>query len=321
MRSLRVAITTISLFLLSVSALAAVDSAVTLVPADATTVALVRVSEMRTSPITGRLFVETEKAAADGEAQRFLREAGLDPAKDVDVFLVALAPGTPQQPRVLVVAEGRFDPARLSAAVESKGAQKKVAGGTQYFVTPDQGSDGKGAVAFISSRIAIAGTEAAVAQALGARASGGTKFRSSRLGSQLASIDRNATSWLIVDVQNSKRLGSGPAWEGSGRNQALNSALKNVSFVNIWARDTGAAMQFSATAMTADSETRELLEDTVRGLLSAWRLAVQDKVPELVSVIRRFDVDRDRDGVTLSGTVPAEMIDKLTAKAGIRAAK
>ena len=63
-----------------------------------------------------------------------------------------------------------------------------------------------------------------------------------------------------------------------------------------------------------DHGSRELIEDTARGLLSGWRLAVQEKAPELVSVIRKFSVERDSQGVTLSGRITAEMIKTLSAK-------
>jgi len=39
---------------------------------------------------------------------------------------------------------------------------------------------------------------------------------------------------------------------------------------------------------------------------------VQDKSPDLVSVLRRFDVKRTADSVTISGSVPAESLKKLS---------
>jgi hypothetical protein len=277
---------------------------------------MVRVSDMRTSAITGRLFTETDKSI-DGDAAHFMREAGLKPTEDVDVAVVSITPDASGEPRVLVGFEGRFDPARLAEAVTKRGATKKsVAQGT-YFVLSDESTerDSQGVVAFINPSLVIAGTESSVVKALAAAKAGGTGFSRSTLGLQLGSVDPGATSWLLVDVQRSARYKSVPNFSGSksGQGAAIAGALKTVSFVNVWAKDVGDAMTFSATARTSDAETRELLEDTVRGLLSGWRLAVQEKAPELVSVIRRFSVDRDSDGVTLSGSIPAEMIKTLSS--------
>ena len=82
----------------------------------------------------------------------------------------------------------------------------------------------------------------------------------------------------------------------------------------LWATDTGDAIKLGAFGLTHDAETLGLLEDTLRGALSAMRLAVQDKSPELVSTLRRFTVSRNDDSVTVSGSVPAETFRAWAAK-------
>jgi hypothetical protein len=44
------------------------------------------------------------------------------------------------------------------------------------------------------------------------------------------------------------------------------------------------------------------------------RLAAQDKAPDLVSTLRRFNVSRTDDSVTVSGSVPAETFRTWAAK-------
>src|SRR5207253_5229827 len=70
---------------------------------------------------------------------------------------------------------------------------------------------------------------------------------------------------------------------------ALASALKSLSTVAIWATDTGDSLKLGGFGISRDAETLQLLEDTLRGLLAAMRLAVQDKSPELVPVLRKFE--------------------------------
>ena len=100
----------------------------------------------------------------------------------------------------------------------------------------------------------------------------------------------------------------------SGQGQALGLAMKNVSTVALWATDTGDALKLGAFGLARDADTLELIEDTIRGALSAMRLAVQDKSPELVSLIRKFTVSRTNDSVTISGTVPADAVKSLVSK-------
>ncbi|HYC59850.1 MAG TPA: hypothetical protein VEK79_09815 [Thermoanaerobaculia bacterium] len=310
--------------LVVVSALAlpamAKDDALALVPANAVTVGMVKLAEMRTSPLSSLLFEHTDKMSTDGEAEKFLIEAGLAPLKDVDVLVVATSPrsnlGT--EADVLVIAEGRFNAERLTAALVTRGAVKK----NNYLVLPDN-EEPKGAVAFPSGSLVIAGTERAVVAALAARTSGnGTGFRArGALGQDLPRLDSTATAWALVDVTRAARLAKGgPITSGKGPSgDALQAALRTVSTVGMWAKDKGNALELGAFGLSTDDETLQLLEDTVRGGLSALRLAVREKAPEMVTVLRAFDVSRKDDAILVEGSIPAAQLREMMAKK--RAAK
>ena len=313
MKQLRIA-TVVGLALVATAAFAQKNDALSLIPADAVTVGVVKLSELRTSPLSSTLFQHADRFGSNGEGDRFLSEAGLDPAKDVDLLVVATAPRTRlgSEAEVVVFANGRFNVERLSAALVARGAVKK----DDYFTLPEDKKDGEnGAVAFPHSTLAIAGSEAAVVEALAARKSGGTQFKDSLLGHDAARIDANVSAWALVDVTRASRLANAPhitSRKGQG-GDALAAAIKSVSTVALWATDTGDSLKLGAFGLANDAETLELLEDSIRGALSAMRLAVKDKSPELVSVLRRFDVSRTDEMVRVSGSIPAESIRKLMA--------
>jgi hypothetical protein len=294
------------------------DDALSLVPANAVTVGMVKLSEMRSSPLSSMLFLHMDKMSSDGEAEKFLTEAGLQPTKDVDTLVVATTPRTTlgSESDVLVIAEGRFQPDRLTKALVSRGAIQK----SGYILFPES-KDGarneNGAVAFLSPSMAIAGTERSVLAAIEARANGGTGFRSrGALGPDMSRVDAKATAWALVDVTRAARLAKGGTiTTGKGQSgEALQAALKTLSTVAVWATDTGDALELGAFGLSGDAETLELLEDTVRGALSAMRLAVKDKSPELVSVLRRFDISRKSDSIRVEGSIPASTLRDLMAK-------
>ena len=290
------------------------DDALSLVPANAVTVGMVKLAEMRTSPLSSVLFEHTDRMTTDNEAAKFLAETGLSPAKDVDVVVVATSPRTTlgSEADVLVIAEGRFNAEKLTAALLARGAVKK----NNYLVLPENEGP-KPAVAFPSDSLAIAGTEQAVAAALAARASGGTSFRSANgLGIDLSRIDRTATAWALVDVTRAARLTKGGTINtGKGQSgDALAAALKSVSTLAVWAKDTGNALELGAFGVSGDAETLQLIEDTARGALSALRLAVKDTQPELVSVLRKFDVTRKDVYVRIEGSIPAATLRDMVAK-------
>lgn len=303
--------------LVAVAALAlpamAKDEALSLVPANAVTVGMVKLADMRTSPLSSLLFEHTDKMSTDGEAAKFLDDTGLSPTKDVDVLVIATSPrsnlGT--EADVLVMAEGRFNAEKLTAALIERGAVKKGA----YLVMPENEGE-NGAVVFTPS-LAIAGTERAVIAALAARSSGGTGFRTrGALGADLTRLDPNSTAWALIDVTRAARLTkSGSIHTGKGPSgDALQAALKTVSTLGVWAKDKGDALELGAFGLSSDTETLQLLEDTIRGGLSALRLAVREKAPEMVTVVRRFEVSRKNDAVLVEGSIPAAQLREMMAK-------
>src|SRR5262249_53217900 len=111
--------------------------------------------------------------------------------------------------------------------------------------------------------------------------------------------------------------GKRPVSSGSGEgepSQALFSAMKTVSIVALQATVQSDGVSFAATGLSADAESRGLLEEPLRGVLAMWRLAIQDTAPQLVAVIRRFQIDNDSDGVSIRGTLPSEFLNSLVAK-------
>ena len=304
------------------------DSLLALVPADAASVAVVRLNDLRESPLSARLFAGADRMTVDGDAARFLEEARLDPKKDVDTVVIAARPseggkGSP----VLALFEGRFDPDKLARAAEGRGAVRRSTPAGEYYLLPEGhrhgiGDGQPGAVAFAGPTLVIAGTESAVAQALADRQAGGTGFASGAgLGRELKRVDRGASVWALVDVTRYPAIANRSAHvhvsvDADGEPAAaVLGVMKSVSLVAFQAKASGDALELSATGITSDAETRQLLEDSLRGLMAMWRLAVQDKAPEMVTMIRRFSVSSDGEGVSVRGTLPAAFIRSIAEKA------
>src|SRR2546423_10529927 len=68
------------------------NDALSLVPNDAVSVGVVKLADMRSSPLSSALFQQTANVSMDGDAQAFFRDAGLEPTKDVDVVVFATSP-------------------------------------------------------------------------------------------------------------------------------------------------------------------------------------------------------------------------------------
>jgi hypothetical protein len=304
------------------------DDALALVPADAASVGVVHVADLRTSPLAARLFSDTDHLCVAGDAQHFLDEARLNPKEDVDLVVAAGSPkgAGGSDGWGLVLFEGRFDPARLAAALVERGGTKKSTPAGEYYLIPDRHADSSGhgsgpaGIAFASTHLVIAGSESAVVAALAQRSRGGTGFASgSGLGRHLSRIDSGASAWALVDVsripaKDAALRHTHARASGDDAATALVSSMKNVQLLALQVTAKGDALKLAATGLVTDEETAGLMEDALRGVLAAWRLAAQEKSPDTVSVLRKFTVSRDKGSVSISGTLPGATVRALAEK-------
>jgi len=286
-----------------------------LVPADAATVAVMKWSELRQTPLGARVFRDLDHISGDDDAARFLEETGLTPREDIDTIILAMTPGAKgSKDSGMVMFEGRFDPARIAKALDSRKANLRNSPAGEYWVLKERG-DEPGAVAIVNRGFIICGSEATVVATLARRESGGDGGLTSGqgIGKYLSRIDRDASAWALVDVTRFPGARREDSSDGEP-SHALFSAMKSVSMVALEATVKSDGIAFAATGLTADAESRDLLEDALRGMLAMWRLAMQEKSPELVSVIRRFQIDNDSDGVSIRGMLPSGFLESLAAK-------
>jgi hypothetical protein len=294
------------------------EEALALVPADAASVGVVRLDALRASPLAGRLFAETDDLAVDGDAARFLAETGLRPKQDVDLVVVAgLVSPTRRDAQGLVLFEGRFDPARLEAAMIARGGvRKETPNGSYVSIGNRHGEGSPAALAFVSRGLLVAGNPSAVTRALADHAAGGSGFlRGEGLGRQMHRVPADASAWAIVDATRTPfaRGRSSEPRDGDAAD-ALVGAMKSVTLFVFHATSRGDSVELSATGLSADGETRELLEDALKGVVAMWRLAVHEKSPELVPILRKFNVERDDEGVSITGTLPANFVRKMVER-------
>ena len=289
-------------------------SGLALVPPDSLAVAVVSLDQLRASDLASSLFHEADQITVDGKASAFLKEAGLDPKRDVDTAVFSLTAGGGNEAQPLVAFEGRFDPAALSAATVSRGA-RRVDGTVPYFRLPDSAErkehrHASGAVAFLSPHLILAGSEPALLRALESYSAGGAGLPAQgALAGMIGKVDTKSSAWVVVDAARTRDLkeASGAHESGEGPAASVYSALRSVSWVLFQANLSSGGVDVKATGVSSDEEARQNIEDVLRGMIAAWRMAVQSKNPELVSALRKFSVSRDGEGVTISGRLPAEL--------------
>jgi len=291
------------------------EDPIALVPADAATVGVLHWNALKQTPLGERVFANLDHLSGDDDAARFFRETGLTPREDIDTITVAMIrsdAGKGESGSGLVLFEGRFDLARIAAALTSRGATLDRSASAQLYRLPDHGGDG-GAVALVNRNLLVCGGEDAVRAALARRDNGGEGGLGSGqgLGKQLSRIDRDASAWALVDLSRLPRHDVETS-QGEGEpSRAVIGAMKSVSLIAVQTTVRDDSLDFQATGVASSPEDRDNLEDALRGVLAMWRMAVQDKSPELVPVIRKFKVESDGDGVSIRGNLPGTFLRSL----------
>ncbi|MGH9442511.1 MAG: hypothetical protein ACRD16_09570 [Thermoanaerobaculia bacterium] len=295
---------------------AAPQGGLALVPPDSLAVAVVSLERLRASNVAPSLFHQADEITVDGKASAFLKDAGLDPKRDVDSVVFSLSAGAHDEARPLVAFEGRFDPVALAAATLSRGATR-VDGAIPYLRLPASASSSgnghggePGAVAFLSARVILAGSEPAILDALDLSSKGRNGLPAGgKLAEMVRKIDSRSSAWVVVDAARMRSLKEAASRDsvGAGPASAVYSALSSVSWIVFQADVSSGDVDVKATGLSSDEEARQNIEDVLRGMIAAWRMAVQDKHPELVAMLRKFRVSRDSEGVTISGKLPAEL--------------
>lgn len=312
-------ITRIALILLlaAVPALAAPPTTTELlrwVPVDAQAVMAVDAAALRAHPFVQAWLVEHQAGwtGIDGDLHRFLRDAGLDPLRDVDLMVVA-ANAQGQESHALAVFAGRYDPSSLGAALAARGAVPEKLNGATLYLAKD--AHGGGAVALPSAELLIAGDEAAVRAALAGPATG----RSLVSGAVAAGhIDLRAPFWLVATVPDEVRQGAGKAaTQVSGEHadtvRSVLAAGGTVLRVAIQAR-LDKELTLSGVAVTDTAENAELVRDAVKGALAAARIQLMETQPELVEVLRDTQVTAGQTEVSGQIVVPLALVEKLAAR-------
>jgi len=290
------------------------EDPVALVPADAATVGVVHWNALKQTPLGERVFANLDHLSGDDDAARFFRETGLTPREDIDTITVAMTPSAgSKSDSGLVIFEGRFDLVRIAAALTSRGAKLDSSATAPLYRLANPGDGDSGAVALVNRNLLVCGGEDAVRAALARRENGGEGGLGSGqgLGKQLSRIDRDASAWALVDLSRMPRH-DGEASQTEGEpSRAVIGAMKSVSLIAVQTTVKDDGLDFQATGVASSPEDRDNLEDALRGVLAMWRMAVQEKSPELVSVIRKFKVESEGDGVSIRGNLPATFLRSL----------
>ena len=251
-----------------------------------------------------------------GDQDRFFRDAGLDPTRDVDTMVAAVTGDDGHG--FLAAFGGRYDAASLAAALVTRGATKVEAAGTVLYQLPreHEGHHGAQVLVWPSNDTVLVGTLGDLEAALGGAAAGSALVDSAVAAGH---VDLRAPFWMVADVpaQVREHAARGAQRSDEGGSPAVHDVLSASAAVQRVAgyATVGDVLGLHAFATANNAENAGLLRDTVKGALAAMRLHAQNSEPELVEVLRDVKVAVDGDEIEASAEIPMTVLDRLAARA------
>jgi hypothetical protein len=293
-----------------------------LIPADAEFVAAINVKQVLESDIIKKFALEQMKQTLQGnDAQKFLKDLGLDPLKDIDRVVIAGSGKDQTDAKFLAIVHGKFDPEKLYKAAEAqtrKDADKfsliKDGKDVMFKYQPDNGNPVYGTV--VDETTVVAGSDKKlITEALATAGAAKKPAISRELAGLVTRMDDKASLWLVGVVKG--KLDNVRLPGGGGGNPALAAQLAKMDSLSVVVRVTedvnaeiNLGMQDAQAADEMGQTVSELL-DTAKGALPF--LAAQN--PQLKPLVESSktlkSTVKDRNVVVtakLTGSAIGEML-------------
>jgi hypothetical protein len=266
------------------------------VSSDTHFVAYVDVRDVMDSEVRRKL-TDLQPGANAGPEQ-FKERTGIDFQTDID-YVVATFAGADAQPAhggpPLVLARGRFDEVRIEGMIRENGGTVEDYKGARLLLQDDN----EFAVVFLEPGLVAIGAPAAVRRSIDTKAAGTNVTGNDEVMRLLREID-DGDAWLVArfDALSGNRL---PA--------EVVSQLPPINWFS--ARGfIGTGLEGQLRVETRDEVSAKSLQDVIRGFMALGRLQTSQH-PEFAEFLNTIQLGGDGTTVSLSFSLPSEMIDAL----------
>lgn len=237
-------------------------------PGDATSVVYLDLNDLRSSAFLSKLLAWAPHPAAEEEYAKFVQATGFDYERDLDRVAIAFS-GTPQNPKTMAVAEGRFDQEKIEQYSAHFGALKTAAGKTIYAVPLNNRVRTAYFTFLRSGQVAICNDASCFFQPpeKSLRAEEWREHFLRLAGTPVFGLMRQDSALLTALSQN------GP---GGWRSPQLATLLGQLQWVSISAKPDGEQLRVVLEGETTNETTIRQLNDMLGGLLILAQAGLDD---------------------------------------------
>jgi hypothetical protein len=237
-------------------------------PADATTVVFLDLKELRASAFLAEIVAWAPQPPPDEEYTKFVQATGFDYERDLDRVGIGFS-GTPQSPKTMAVAEGRFDRKKIESYSAHSGMLQTASGKTIYAVTLNNPRRTAYFTFLRDDQVAVCNDASCFFQPAGTRASG-EDWREHLLrlaGTPLFGVTRQDSQLLSTLAQR------GP---GGWRSPQLATLLGQLQWISIGAKPDGEQLRVVAEGESSNEASIRQLREMLGGLLILAQAGLDD---------------------------------------------
>ena len=274
------------------------------VPADAHFVAYANVRDVMDSEVRRKLT--DLQSSPDAGPEHFKEQTGIDLETDIDHVVATFAqmdaePAQGEPP--LVLARGRFDEVRIEGLIREQGGSVEDYMGSRLLLQDAN----RLALVFLEPGLVAIGGPAAVRRSIDTKAAGSNVTGNEEVMRLVREID-DGDAWVVArfDALSGNRL---PA-EVASQLPAINW-FSAKGFI-------GTGLEGQLRVETRDEASAQNLQDVIRGFMALGRLQTGQH-PELAEFLNSVQLGSNGKTVSLSFSLPSEMIDALRALRAERA--
>lgn len=274
------------------------------VPADAAVVAYANVREVMGSQFRQH-FRKLEPDSR--ERDEFEEKTGVDIEQDIDSVVAAmLAPADHaaaghSDEQVLILARGRFQPARLENLTLEHGGRIDDYQGIRLLLHSDTGRAGRSmAVGFIEADLVAIGNETSVRRAIDAHRTGVTVTSNTQIMQQVAELDGNS-AWAVG------------RFDALAREARLPSNVQAQVPAVTWFSAAGhinGGLSGLIKAEARDAEAAANLRDMLRGFVALAKLQSSSR-PGMKQMVDSLQLAGEGTTVSVQFALPTEFFESL----------
>jgi hypothetical protein len=279
------------------------------IPSDAAVVAYADVQAVMQSNF--RQKVKALQPAEGEKGQQELRDAlGIDIERDITHVVACMLPGEGAAGKNgLVVAAGHYDQAKIEGFIREKGGTAAPYKGINVWTHPEATQAGSAqhvtpAFAFLTSGVVAMGSIGAVQRAIDLSKQGGQSIiNNGDMMSQIARLD-DGNVWAVG------------RWDAVASNAHLPQEVATKIPAITWFAASGTVnggVSGTVKVVARDQEAANNLRQVATGFMALARMQVEAK-PELKGLLNTIQLGGQDTDVTLSFSLPSELLDALAAQ-------